>query len=244
MYDLASLAEKCGCKPQEIMSTAKCVRACMAAMKSAFSCIKTMDFTEAVVYFSLLTATDRKDVRLLELGTQFGLSTRFTYEVLKMRGFNPIIRTYDVVTQEHLFDHSIIDYRCEDIADRCAEVLDEFRPDAIFLDAHPWHLTYNMTVEARKRNLLILMHDVSDELWTERLQQGSLPLEGYETDPKIPWERKVLEELFGSEIHSHDHLVEDYRISIINSSCGLAICQPLNRIVHEETADCMAAAGR
>lgn len=227
MYDLGKLADKCGCAPDEVMAVARCVVDCMAALRGPLAGIKTMDMVEVTALVSVLTAGKRPQARLLEVGTQYGLSTRIIHDVLKMRGVAPAIRTYDVDARKHLFDSAAVEFRCEDITGSCAEVLDEFKPDAVFLDAHPWQLTYDLATEARKRRLLIFMHDVSDKIWEERLKRGKLPLEGNENNPAIPWERKVLETMFGEAIHKHSHATGDYRIDIVDSCYGLAICRPI-----------------
>ena len=106
-------------------------------------------------------------------------------------------------------------------------MLAEFRPHAVFLDAHPWPITHNMTVAARRRGLVIFMHDVADGIWQANLQAGRLPVAGHEYDRGVQWERKVLEQEFGPAIHTGHHATEDYHIDLVRSLYGLAICQPV-----------------
>lgn len=192
--------------------------------------VKTLDFIEATAMMSVLLATDINPLCLLELGTQHGVSTWMICQGLRRLGIQPRIVTYDVERHPLVFSDPAIEFRLEDITDKCDAVLNELAPHVVFLDAHPWSLTYNMTVAARRRKAIILMHDISDELWKERLLSGRLPVEGHECDPSIPWERKVLETLFGSGIHGGHHETGDYRIDLVRSRLGLAICQPQRRL--------------
>lgn len=228
-YTLDKLAQIAECSFDYFVKTAKCVQKAMERHGQPLAAIKTLDFAEACTMFAMFSPLRYKSLRLLELGTQYGLSTSLAFDILSSKGIKPVIRTYDIERKEHIFKDSCIDFRCEDITSRCAEVLDEFQPHAVFLDAHPWHLTYNMTREARARSLVIFMHDVSTSLWVERLQNGRLPLKGNECNPRIPWERKVLECQFGPEIHNLGHTFDDYRVDIVDSGFGLAICRPVRK---------------
>ncbi|MBI3986127.1 MAG: hypothetical protein HY343_04370 [Lentisphaerae bacterium] len=189
--------------------------------------VKTLDFVEVVAMMAVLDRTGLNTLRLLELGTQHGISAAILARCLGRLGIRPAIVTYDIQSLRHFFEPGEAEFRCEDITDTCGGVLDELDPHVVFLDAHPWHLTLNMTVEARRRNKLIFAHDVSDDLWNERLQGGRLSLEGNETNALIPWERKVLEAVFGPEIHGGHHVTDDYEIDLVRSTYGVALCQPL-----------------
>ncbi|MBI4028342.1 MAG: hypothetical protein HY360_25380 [Verrucomicrobia bacterium] len=189
--------------------------------------VKTIDFVETVAVLTAISRTGLGTFRLLELGTQHGISTCIFLDGLRAIGIQPRITTYDVVLKQRAFSGGEVDARIEDITTRCGPVLDELDPHAVFLDAHPWELTYNMATEARKRQKLIFTHDVSDDLWSARLQEGRLPLKGNECNPFVQWERKVLEVVFGPGIHTGHHVTEDYQIDLIRSTHGVAICQPL-----------------
>ncbi|MBI3986203.1 MAG: hypothetical protein HY343_04760 [Lentisphaerae bacterium] len=226
MIELADIARICGVPEAEVVRVARAVKAAYGKIEGAMAKVFTLDFTEATALVTALCGTGANPLRLLELGTQFGVSTCLLMDSLKALGIRPLITTYDVDVQRHLFKEGEADFRQEDITARCGAVLDELKPHAVFLDAHPWRLTYNMTLEIRRRRILFFMHDVADTLWNENLQGGRLPIEGNECNPNAPWERKVLEVVFGPGIHSGHLDAGDYRIDLVRSHLGLAIGRP------------------
>ena len=228
MITLSDIARISGLAEEQVLTVAEQVSAQWQdpAAANILNGVKTLDFTEATAMLSVLLATGANPLCLLELGTQHGASTWIICQGLQRLGIQPRIVTYDVERHSLMFSDPAIEFRLEDIADKCESVLDELAPHAVFLDAHPWSLTYNMTVAARRRKAIVFMHDVSDELWKDNLQSGRLPLEGNECNPNIQWERKVLETVFGSDIHSGHHETDDYRIDLVRSHFGLAICRP------------------
>lgn len=189
--------------------------------------VPTLDFVEGVAVFSMLRALNRTQLCILEVGTQYGVSACIFREGLMRMGITPRIVTYDITAMPHYFQDHEVEFRQEDITNRCGAVLDELNPDMVFLDAHPWHLTYNLTVEARRRKRLLMMHDVNDAIWEHHLQNGLLPVQGNECNTGVQWERKVLEVVFGPGIHSRHHRTDDYAIDLICSQHGVAICRPV-----------------
>jgi len=227
MYDLTQLAGALRLPEPVVMETAALVLPLWKSAMAEWSRVNTLDVVEATAMLAVLRHGGTNPVRLLEVGTQFGVSACILHDGLEALGIQPLIRTYDVRRESHLFKPGEVDFRCEDITDRCGAVLDEFMPHAVFLDAHPWHVTYNLTVAARQRGLIIFMHDISDALWAHNLQSGQLPLQGHECDPNAVWERKVLETVFGPGIHAGHYQSDDYVVDLIRSRLGVAICRPL-----------------
>ena len=227
MLELSDIPAVGGLPSETVLRVAKALSCYWSAdMARNTELIQTLDFSESVALISAIAALGKESPTVMELGTQLGISTCIIYDGLKLLGMCPRLITYDIMALNHLFKDDEVEFRQCDLSGRCGAELDSIKPDAVFLDAHPWDITYEMTVECMKRRILIAMHDVADSLWNGPLQGGSLPLEGNKSGKNIPWERKVLEKIFGQSIHGGFAEAEGYTARLLRSRLGLALCAP------------------
>jgi hypothetical protein len=227
MIDIAEIPQLSGLSSEHVLKVASLMAGYWEAeMARNTEMVQTLDFVESVTLIAAISSLGKQSPTVMELGTQLGISACIIYDGLKLLGLTPRVVTYDIRKLNHLFKEGEVEFRLGDITGRCAQELDSLKPDAVFLDAHPWDLTLEMLIECMNRRIMVTTHDVSDSLWEHNLRGGKLPIEGNQRNPNIPWERKVLEKVFGEGIHSGFAETPDYTARLVRSRLGLAICMP------------------
>ena len=169
---------------------------------------------------------------IVELGTQYGKSTRRIVDLAEFLGLDARIITYDVVDELQYVGHDEIDFRQEDLTGRFrADILDKFGSGFIFSDAPPFALLSEVVREtlAHYGNWTLAIHDCGPGLCNPHMRISR-------EDPNISsstglWERHILAEIFGIDDPLSPALDSQHtatsRMHIFETQHGMALIAPM-----------------
>ncbi|MSU73682.1 hypothetical protein EXS56_00920 [Candidatus Kaiserbacteria bacterium] len=184
---------------------------------------------EAFLLFMLLKKFPVKNI--VEIGTQYGKSTRRIIDMKNQLGVTAPIVCYDIVDNVKHFSPEEAELRLKDLTDTFKqEVLDRLPPGLIYLDAHPYGLLEEVLGETIKDGRwVIAVHDCGLGLCNPKM---TIPKSVYEyiTSRTGLWERYVLADLFHfkkAEDPKMDDCANDtHRMHIFSTLHGLAVLVP------------------
>ena len=190
---------------------------------------KTLSFEES--FLLLLTALLLKPGKIVEIGTQYGKSTRRIVDITQYLNLNAQVTCFDIVDLIKYVSHDEVDLRIHDLTiDFNEQIFLNIKPSLIFLDAHPFALlkiAVNDFLNWSTENQCILaIHDCSKGFYRENMKI-------HPNDPTMVtsrsglWERHVLQEVFStSNDNLEDLQTENHHLKIFETSHGLAIIAP------------------
>jgi glycosyltransferase involved in cell wall biosynthesis len=158
--------------------------------------LKTLSTEEAFLLGMLLSLT--RPAVIVELGTQYGKSTKRLVDLTKLLGLEARVISYDVVDELREVGREEFEFRLADLTGRFRkEILDQFSNGIVFSDAHPYPLLSEVVRETidHPGNWALAIHDCGLGLCNPQMPIGR-------DDPNITsatglWERHVLAEVFG-----------------------------------------------
>jgi hypothetical protein len=141
---------------------------------------------------------------MIELGTQYGCSTKIFVEIANFFGYKLNMHAFDIRDRirSSIVDRNEFHLHIEDITDKELETLDLYSPDLVFLDAHPYKLTKNMVNACLRKQINFMCHDISLDVH-EKARQQSNNFTNF--DIYVAWELYVI-----AKIISDKFLTEDY----------------------------------
>jgi len=156
---------------------------------------KTLSMEEAFLMYVMFRQYQPESV--IEIGTQYGKSTRRLIDLRKFAGQNAKVVCFDIEDQVKYFDKSEADLVLKDITNSFREdVLEKYAPGLIYLDAHPYHLLKNVIQAVLENgNWLVAVHDCAPGLCNPNMELEKDDL--HITSSTGHWERHVLAEIFG-----------------------------------------------
>jgi len=166
-----------------------------------------------------------KPKRILEFGTQYGCSTRVFIEISKWFGLDAEVHSWDINCQirKDCVDRNSFTFHQEDITGKEKHIIDTFRPDLVFLDAHPYELTKNLMTVCIEKDINFMCHDVSVEIY-ERSKLRSNNFTNKNPSNGTEWELYLLKELISKDIINRDFFENDKIIvECVRDRFGLAI---------------------
>jgi len=191
-----------------------------------FGELKTLNLEEAFVLYAIL-ATRRPTGPLVEIGTQYGRSTRRILDMIEFLGLDNKVICYDIHDEVRHFRPDEARLIVRDVTDNFVdEVLRAHRPAVIYLDAHPYRLLYNVIggFLQHGEDCVLAVHDCAKGLCR-------LDMQIKKDDPNITsltghWERHVLSDLFGVSDPTSDAIdhveTSNHMLKIFGTSHGLA----------------------
>jgi len=191
---------------------------------------KTLNLDEAFVLYAALERL-RPVGPIVEIGTQYGRSTRRILDMLDWMGLQRDVVCYDTVDQVEHFTPQEAELRVEDLTGRFrSAVLEDLGPGIVFLDAHPYHLTKEVveTMLADAHDSVLLIHDCGKALCNPDMTLAKDDLNI--TSATGHWERRVLCEVFGVDDPMTDEI--DYRetpthtLTVMQTTHGLGVVVP------------------
>lgn len=173
---------------------------------------------------------------LVEIGTYHGVSTRRILDSIQHSKLSTVVTCYDIVDVVRHFEQHEAVLKLHDVTDAvCREILDQYTPGIIYLDAHPWRLLNNVIREVIKRTDWILaMHDCSPILCNPKM---TIPKDAPELISARTghWERHVLADVFGFDDPLDRSLnsleTETHILRIFGTQHGLGLVIPKALIV-------------
>ncbi|MCE7938082.1 hypothetical protein DCC79_08940 [bacterium] len=189
---------------------------------------KTLCFEEAFILFALMRRY--RPPTVVEIGTQYGRSTRRIIDMRRHLGLASRVVCFDVVDQVRFFEPSEAELVLRDVTDDvAATVLHAYPAGLIYLDAHPYALLQDVVraVLADGRWALAI-HDCAAGLCNPRM---TLPRDEPEvTSRSGVWERHVLADIFGVpdplSARLDDLETASHRLRVFGTPHGLAVILP------------------
>ena len=191
---------------------------------------KTLCFEEAFLLY--LSVLQMRPKHVVEIGTQYGKSTRRIIDILHFAGHeNCKMTCFDITDQVKYFSQDEANLELYDVTNNFKDhVLIRLKPDLIYLDARPYWLLFNVIsefLEWSKIHLSILtIHDCSPLLYNPRSQIKKEEAKKITSQTGV-WERHVLSELFQTPNNTLDDFNSPtHRLRIFNTPHGLSIISP------------------
>ncbi|HIE11185.1 MAG TPA: hypothetical protein EYP62_06175 [Kiritimatiellae bacterium] len=157
---------------------------------------KTLCFEEAFIFFALFNLKVPRVV--VEIGTQYGQSTRRLRDMLDLLRPDARMVCYDLADELRFVGHDEVTLLIDDVTGQVAEkVWTRWSPDVVFLDARPYPLIDEAVRSFLKMGgeAVLVIHDCAPGICNPRMHLSH-------DDPHISshtgvWERHVLAEVFG-----------------------------------------------
>jgi hypothetical protein len=190
---------------------------------------KTLSREEA--FLLLLACQLVKPKIVVEIGTQYGKSTRRIVDLLKFLQIDAQVVCFDIIDEIKYVTHEEITLHIHDLTQDFQEkVLTSLQPSIIYLDAHPYHLLKNVLRQylawSNDQPGILAIHDCSKGLFKKRMLIS--PDEPSKITSRTGlWERHVLAEVFDSSQSTIDDLeTPDHTLKIFDTQHGLAVISP------------------
>lgn len=191
---------------------------------------KTLCFEEAFLMYLAVMQLQPKHV--VEIGTQYGKSTRRILDILHFAGLkNCQMTCFDITDQVKFFSQDEATLELYDVTNDFKDhVLLRLKPDLIYLDAHPYWLLFNVISEFIEWSIInssiLAIHDCSPLLYNSHMKIKKEEAEKITSQTGV-WERHVLSELFQTSNNFLDEVnTLTHRMKIFNTPHGLSIIMP------------------
>lgn len=188
---------------------------------------KTLNREEAFILFVMMK--HYKPRSIIEIGALLGRSTRRIIDIKKYLKLDAKITCFDIVNKVKFFSPAEARLCLRDLTDSFSEVI-ETHPSGglIYLDAHPYDLTYNVTrLAMQSGKWLVTVHDCASFLCNPNMKIGK-------NDPVTSltghWERYVLASIFNindplDEVLDQQ-MTQSHRMRIFNTLHGICAIVP------------------
>ena len=191
--------------------------------------IGTLSSEEAFVIHCLASVYQRP--YLIEIGTHEGKSTRRILDSLAHLQLDTKLICYDIVDIVRYFRAEEVRLMLHDVTHSVEkDVLDQYPPGIIYLDAHPWLLLKNVIAAVLNRNdWILVLHDCSPVLCNPKMAISK-------EEPELitmrtgHWERHVLAQAFGFQDPLDTRLnaleTETHLLRVFDTQHGLGLIMP------------------
>jgi hypothetical protein len=233
------LKQLLGCNDEWLTQTAAEYRSCPTAWKHLSGLrspskktdgyAKSLDVAEGFAVWALVKHTRPKVI--VELGVQYGVSSRLWKEALKAYVPNHELVLCDLEDKRHLINDDECTFLKTDARQVLPELFASGEVGILHNDAHPYDLIHWSVAEAMKHNVPVLtFHDVgrgprtSFKAASSQLSKEE-KLDNTEYSAKYGhWERHVMAEVFDESILTEDTVVTNsHRIQIFDSLFGFGV---------------------
>jgi hypothetical protein len=192
---------------------------------------KTLNFEEAFIVYAILAHT-RPGGPIVEIGTQYGRSTRRILDMLPALGLENEVVCFDIEDQVNAFEPGEARLVIEDLTGNFRRrVLDDLSPSLVYLDAHPYYLTREVILDVLEHSddCTLVMHDSGRALCNPNMTISRDDPSSI-TSATGHWERHVLCEVFDIADPMDDDIdyqeTPTHRLRIFATIHGLAVIVP------------------
>ena len=201
---------------------------------------KTLTFEEAFIIFVCLNYGISRSLpieSIVEIGTQYGKSTRRIIDMKDKLGLDAKIVCFDIEDEVQFFSPNEATLILEDVSEKVHEtVIEPYTPGLIFLDARPYRLIENVVrAVLDTSNCILVIHDCSVGLYNPKMKINKDSVEI--TSETGIWERYALADVFEIKNPGSRKLdqceTDSHRLNIFETQHGLAVILPKN---HEALA--------
>jgi len=190
---------------------------------------KTLSFEEAFLIY--LVTIRLCPTNIVEIGTQYGKSTRRILDIVELENLNATVTCFDLIDEIKFIDHQEVNLVLQDLTYKFHErVLLELTPEVIYLDAHPYELLKNLITQfyewSKSEQSILAIHDCSPGLYNPRMKISKVDSQAVTSYTGF-WERHVLSEVFSVPNNKIDDIsTPTHRLKIFNTPHGLALLAP------------------
>jgi len=190
---------------------------------------KTLATEEAFIIYVL--ASKFHPQNLIEIGTQYGRSTRRIIDLVQKLGLNASVNCFDIANLVKHFSPDEANLVLKDITETVKEdIFDCYESGIIYLDAHPYYLLKNiLETFLESQNWILVIHDCSPGLCNPKMELSRGDALGI-TSLTGHWERHVLAEVFGVADVMSDQLnygqTENHLRMIFDTPHGICVVLP------------------
>lgn len=160
---------------------------------------------------------------VLEFGVQFGCSTAVFLQISKWLELDIELHSWDIVDviKKACVSKNDFVFHQEDITGHEEEIIVQYNPDMVFLDAHPYYMTKALMTACVKNKINFLTHDVVKNLYDElKIRSDNFQ----KLDTCGQWELYILAELFSPTLIDMDYFEDDkVEIRCYRDKYGLSI---------------------
>lgn len=198
---------------------------------------KTLSFEEAfLIYLAVLRL---RPSHVVEIGTQYGKSTRRILDILDQLDLTSTVTCLDVVDELKYVSHQEINLILHDVTNNFLEtILAQYSPGVIYLDAHPYKLLDNVIAQfiewSQTHPAILAIHDCGIGLFNPHMR---IPKDDpiAITSKTGHWERHVLTEIFSAPNQDlEDYSTPTHRLRIFSTTHGLALLAPISILIREK----------
>ena len=195
---------------------------------------RTLSFEEAFLIY--LSAWRLRPAQVVEIGTQFGKSTRRIVDILYLLSLNSQVTCFDILDEIKYVTHDEVGLVIHDVTqDFQDSVLRKIKPGLIYLDARPYRLLKNVITNyldwSLRHPCILAIHDCSPGLYNPNMWISRSRLDGISSRTGV-WERHVLSEIFGvANEKLDDSYSANHHLRIFHTQHGLALISP-NNVFH------------
>jgi len=162
---------------------------------------------------------------IFEFGAEYGVSAFAFLEMANWLKIKVDFHSWDIVDRIKCVDKTRLQYHLDDITGREHIEFDKYKPDLVFLDAHPYVLTKNIIKICLSRKINFMCHDVGLNIWEKAKHFSNNFTSGF-THCRVAWELYVLMELIDKSLLEKDFFENDkVKVRMIRDMYGLAIVE-------------------
>jgi hypothetical protein len=190
---------------------------------------RTLNFEEAFLLY--LSAAQVRPAQVVEIGSQYGKSTRRILDLLASLDLDAPVTCFDVVDELQYVGHDEINLVLNDVTNTVtADILKPLAPSLIYLDAHPYSLVRNVVKEfiawSQEKRTILAIHDCGPALYNPHMWIGKEDFRLITSKTGV-WERYALGEVFGASPAAVDDIrTPTHRLRVFSTRHGLALLAP------------------
>jgi len=167
---------------------------------------------------------ERKPKMMLEFGVQNGCSTRAFVEMAKWAKLNMTLHSWDIMDVLKCIGKNEFNFHLGDITGKERAVFDEYNPDFVFLDAHPYQLTKNIIEICLERKIDFMCHDVVYPVGLQRTCERTNGFSDLRVETNANWELFLLGTLIHTQLWHEDYYENnELEVKCLREHNGLAI---------------------
>jgi len=192
-----------------------------SALPKVIKMAKTLSKEECRAVYGYMQ--QKKPQVILEFGVQYGCSTAVFIEMAKWLDIKLQLHSWDLADLVKCSDRKEFKLHIEDVTGKEEETILKYRPNMIFLDAHPYRLTKKLMLLCLKYKIDFLTHDVAVDIYKEL---GERTNNFQNKEEYGAWELYILRELFGDKVVTDNEFEnEQVRIKMVRDKYGLSIVE-------------------
>lgn len=170
---------------------------------------------------------EHKPKVILEFGVQYGCSTAVFLHISEWLGLDIELHSWDIVDciKTECVDRDKFSFHSQDVTGKENRIIEEYNPDMIFLDAHPYAITKGLMESCLVNKVDFLCHDVSPAIF-ERARERTHGFTNKSPETMAEWELYLLGELISPTLLTEDVFENELlKVKCYRDRFGLAVVE-------------------